>query len=268
MRVAAIQMTSTPNKSANLAEAHRLLREAMAKEPHLVAFPEMFSLITGHTRQLLDEAELLSGVTVDTLREWAIEYGVWILGGSVFLKSSARAKRVTNTSLLITPEGEIAARYDKIHLFDARIRGEKAYLESKTVQPGKKVVSVKTPFGVLGLSVCYDLRFPELYRELSKQGASVVFIPSAFTAFSGQAHWDVLTRARAIENQVYVVAPAQTGTAYPGRETYGHARIIDPWGRVIAERTSGAGIVFAELDFGRLQEVRREMPVLQHRRLR
>ena len=249
MRVAAIQMTSGTNKSKNLAEAYRLFEEAMKRGCDLVSFPENFSLLTNDSDQFLAESETLKGVTVESLQEWAAEYDVWILGGSIPLKSAKDPKRVTNTSLLISSEGEIEARYDKIHLFDVFVKGDQSYEESKSVIPGKKVLTAETPWTKVGLSICYDLRFPELYRKHSEAGAELCFVPSAFTRPTGIAHWDVLTRARAIENLCYIVAPAQCGSPYPGRETHGFTRIVDPWGRVIAERASGPGVVWAPLDF-------------------
>lgn len=267
MRVAALQMTSTPDKSANLASAHQLLREAMDLGAELVALPENFSLLTDDGAQLIAEAETLKGPTVESLQEWAAEYDLWILGGSIPIKTKKDSPKITNTSLLISSDGEISARYDKIHLFDATVRGDRKYHESEHVLPGKKPVMANTPLGNLGLSICYDLRFPELYRELSRLGADVLMVPSAFTAVTGKAHWDVLTRARAIENQCYLIAPAQTGSPYPGRTTHGHTRIVDPWGRVIAERPAGPGVVWADLNGAEIDRVREEFPVLQHRRL-
>src|SRR5690606_5499034 len=190
---------------------------------------------------------------------------IWLLAGSLPLKT--KTSRVTNTSILFSPEGDVHVRYDKMHLFDVDIPGEKEYRESKNVQPGKRTVVTETPWGTLGLSVCYDIRFPELYRKLADRGAHTIFIPAAFTATTGRAHWDVLTRARAIENQAYVVAPGQVGSPFEGRETHGHTRIVDPWGRIIAERPAGIGVVMADLDYGKLFEVRRNLPALQHRRI-
>jgi nitrilase len=263
LRVAALQLCSTPDKSRNLAQAHGLIAEAADRGAQLVALPENFALLTEDSRQFLREAETPRGALVETLREWAAEYDVWLLAGSVALKAGPR--KVTNSSLLFDPQGELVARYDKIHLFDVELSGDRAYRESKHVKPGNKAVLTKTPWGYVGLSICYDLRFPELYRKLSHAGARVLMIPSAFTAFTGKAHWDSLTRARAIENQCFVIAPAQTGSPYPGRETHGHTRIIDPWGRVLAERPAGTGMVYAELSFAELERVRRELPALRAR---
>lgn len=266
MRVAALQMTSTPDKSHNLAVAHDLMAAARDRGAELVAFPENFAFFSDDSREFVDGAESLSGVIVDSLREWAAEQDLWILGGSVALKTKTPGK-LTNTSLLVSPDGEIAARYDKIHLFDVKLSGDRDYQESEHIVPGKKSVVAETPFGRVGLSICYDLRFPELYRELSEQGAQVIFVPSAFTAFTGKAHWDVLTRARAIENQAFLVAPAQTGEHVSGRKTHGHTRVIDPWGRILAERPQGPGMIYAELRFSELDRIRAELPALQHRKL-
>jgi len=167
---------------------------------------------------------------------------------------------------LIGPTGKIHARYNKIHLFDAKLP-DRVYAESKLVKAGKKPVTVKTPHGTVGLSICYDLRFPELYRRFARVGAQMVFIPSAFTALTGLAHWDSLTRARAIENQCFVIAPAQAGSPYPGRKTYGHTRVIDPWGRVLAESIETLGPVIADLDFDDLNRIRQELPALKHRKI-
>lgn len=267
LRAAAVQMTSTPEKSRNLAQAHELLLEALDRRVDLIAFPENFSLLTEDREQLIREAETLKGPTVATLREWAAEYHVWILGGSVPLKAPPDSRKVTNTSLLISPEGSIAGRYDKIHLFDVEVQGDRPYRESRNVRAGTRVVTPRTPYGKMGLSICYDLRFPELYRKHAERGAMILFIPAAFTSRTGQAHWDILTRTRAVENLSYVVAPGQTGSPYPGRQTHGHTRIIDPWGRILAERPAGTGVVWADLDLEKALQIRREFPALQHRKI-
>jgi deaminated glutathione amidase len=262
-------MTSTSDKSRNLSEAHRFVLEAVERGTDLLAFPENFSLFTDDGDQFSEEAETLRGLTLSTLQEWAAEHDLWILAGSLPIRGASRQdRRVTNSSFLISDEGEIIARYDKIHLFDAKVQGDRSYQESKHVRPGKAPVAAETPFGNLGLSICYDLRFPELYRALAQHEVRVIFIPSAFTEKTGKAHWDVLTRARAIENQAFVVAPAQTASPFPNRVTHGHTRIVDPWGRLLAERPGGAGLVWANLDFKQQDQLRAEMPVLKHRRLK
>jgi deaminated glutathione amidase len=265
-RVAAIQMNSTPDPEVNLNEARRLFDEALAVEPNIIAFPENFLLFTSDSDLSREKAQTLKGEWVEILAEWAAEADVWLLAGSIPLK--AAGKKVTNTSLFFSPEGEIVSRYDKIHLFDVTVAGDQSYQESKSVQAGKKPVDIDTPWGRLGLSICYDLRFPELFRHYAKKECEMIFIPSAFTEKTGQAHWDVLTRARAIENQAYVIAPAQFGSPYDGRRCYGHARIVDPWGRVIAERKDGPGVVWADLDYAELVRVRTDLPALENRVLK
>jgi predicted amidohydrolase len=257
--VVAVQTEIGPPETA-LARAHSLLIEAVGQGAELIAFPENFLQPWDGKTLNPDQVQTTRGLFVESLQEWAVESDAWILAGSLFLKSG---KNVTNSSLLITPDGEIAARYDKIHLFDAQLENGNIYEESAQIQAGRKAVTAETPWGRVGLSICYDLRFPELYRELASQGAEVIFAPSSFTARTGAAHWDVLTRARAIENQCYVVAPA---TWSP--RTYGHTRIVDPWGQVRAERPAGAGIVRVPLDLEKLRELRKSMPVLEHRRLK
>lgn len=266
-RVAAVQMTSGPDVDRNLAQARELLDEALKQNCNIVAFPENMLLLTNDAKAQRAHAQTLRrGPLIETLQEWAAEGDVWLLAGSVPVKAPGSAK-IYNTSLLFTPEGEIKARYDKMHLFDVHVRGDQSYQESKTVKAGEKPVCVETPWGKLGLSICYDLRFPELYRKLAKAGADAIFVPAAFTKLTGQAHWDVLTRARAIENQCYVIAPAQTGEVHPGRECFGHARIVDPWGRVVAERNDGIGVVWADLDYAGMAKIREDLPALKHRRI-
>jgi deaminated glutathione amidase len=268
-RVAAIQMTSTQDLSENLAQARELFDQAVERGADLVAFPEVFSCMIEGKKNILAAAESLHGPVVETLQEWASESEVWILGGSLYLQSKEHPKdKVTNSSILVDSYGEVQARYDKMHLFDVQIPGSRSYKESGTVEPGKNPVTVPTPWGRIGLSICYDLRFPEYYRRLSQKGAEIIFIPSAFTVPTGRAHWDVLTRARSIENLAYVVCPAQFGQHYENRETYGHSRIIDPWGKILAERPAGKGIVWADLDIEKLRERRAEFPALTHRRLK
>ncbi|MBL7714097.1 MAG: carbon-nitrogen hydrolase family protein [Bdellovibrionales bacterium] len=277
MRVAAIQMKANSDKRANLAEAHHWFQEALKQDPNCIAFPENFSFFTDHREEFIAGAEKINGPTISTLQEWAAENDVWIVGGSVPIQNAKGAARaspkkkagpptITNTCVLIDPEGEIHSRYDKIHLFDVDLKADRAYRESDTVVAGKKAVVADTPWGNLGLSICYDIRFPELYRRQADKDVHVIFIPAAFTALTGKAHWDVLTRARAIENQAFVVAPAQYGKPFEGRECHGHTRIIDPWGRVLAERADGPGVVWADLMKDALEKPRAELPALKSRK--
>lgn len=265
MRVAAVQMTSTPDPTHNLDQAHAFLIDAVSQGAEFVAFPENVFLLTSNSKDTIRIAKEQNSVWKETLSEWAIEHDVWILGGSIPVP--APKGKLTNTSFLFSPEGKAVARYDKIHLFDADVAGDREYRESKTFKAGTRPVVARTSLGKVGLSICYDLRFPELYRKESKAGAQVLFVPAAFTVPTGQAHWDVLTRARAIENLCYVVAPAQWGTNFEGRETYGCTRIIDPWGRILAERPKGTGVSIADLDLGKLEEIRNKLPALEHRKL-
>jgi len=265
-RVAAIQMSSGPDVDRNLAQARELLDEALRSDPNIVAFPENMLLFSDRAGDYARHAQTTRGNLITILQEWSAEADIWLLAGSLPMKAPGR--KIYNTSILFSPEGDLHARYDKIHLFDVDVPGDRAYRESDDVAPGKKSVTADTPWGKLGLSICYDIRFPELFRKHADAGAHTIFIPAAFTAVTGRAHWDVLTRARAVENQCYVVAPGQTGKPFEGRECHGHSRIVDPWGRTLAERPAGIGVVMADLDYGALFDIRAKLPALTHRRLK
>lgn len=265
--VAAIQMAAGPQVFANLREAERLIAQAAAAGARLVVLPEAFMLM-GHTEQdKLNAAEADGhGPVQEFLAQQSAQHGIWLVGGTIFIK--AEQGRVAAASLLYNAQGQRVARYDKIHLFDADL-GEKSeqHNESRSTQAGSEVLVVDTPFGRLGFAVCYDLRFPELFRILQQQGAEILLIPSAFTAITGKAHWEVLVRARAIENLCYVIAANQGGYHSNGRETYGDTMIVDPWGQVLARQPKGAGVVLASVDLNRIQAVRKTLPVAQHCRL-
>jgi predicted amidohydrolase len=264
-RIAAIQMVSAPEVEPNLAAAGRLLAQAAGEGAKLAALPEFFPILGRHENDKVQVREKEgSGPIQDFLAESARRNRMWIVGGTVPLECEDAA-RVRNATLVYDAEGKRVARYDKIHLFSYRGRSE-AFDEARTIEPGDAPLAVTSPFGRLGLSVCYDLRFPELYRRFAD--IDCWFIPSAFTAATGAAHWEVLLRARAIENLCYVVAPAQGGAHANGRRTHGHTMIVDPWGKVLAERAEGEGVVLAELDAARLAEVRKSLPALEHRKLR
>ncbi len=265
-RVAAIQMSSGPDVDRNLGQARELLDEALRSDPNIVAFPENMLLFSDHAGDYAKHAQTARGGLVVILQEWSAEHDIWLLAGSLPFK--APGGKIFNTSVLFSPEGDVYARYDKMHLFDVDVPGDRSYRESDDVVPGKKAVTTDTPWGKLGLSICYDLRFPELYRKLSSAGAHTLFVPAAFTAVTGKAHWDILTRARAVENQCFLVAPAQTGKPFAGRECHGHTRIVDPWGRIIAERPAGPGVVLADIDYGMLFDIRAKLPALAHRVLK
>ncbi len=266
--VAAIQMTSGHVVEHNLEAASKLLREAKEAGAELACLPENFSFIGLKDADKLAVAEADgTGPVQHFLSETARALGLWILAGTTVIQGDS-ARRVSNTSLLIDAQGKRVARYDKIHLFDVAIPGRnEQYLESTHVTPGRKVVVADTPVGRLGLSVCYDMRFPELYRELVARGAEWLAVPAAFTVPTGRAHWETLLRARAIENLCYVVAPAQWGTHTSGRETYGDTLIVDYWGQVLSRLPSGTGVITAQFDLGRQAETRARFPALENRRL-
>ena len=266
MKAAAIQMTSGPDVAANLAQAGTLLEEAAAAGARLAALPENFSFmgLKDADKRAVAEADG-AGAAQDFLAATAARLRLWIVGGTVPLKAGADG-RVAAASLVYDPTGHRVARYDKIHLFDVDIPGRaESYRESAHVAPGAGAVLVDTPLGRLGLSVCYDVRFPELYRHLSARGAQLLLVPSAFTGPTGRAHWEALLRARAIENLCYVIAPAQSGFHPSGRETYGDSMIVDFWGRILQRVPRGTGCAIAELDLQMQASVRGSFPALLHR---
>ncbi|MDZ7748782.1 MAG: carbon-nitrogen hydrolase family protein [Halofilum sp. (in: g-proteobacteria)] len=266
-RVAAIQMASGPNVQANLDQTADLLAEAAGRGARLVALPENFGLIGKDERVKLDHAEADGhGPMQDFLAAAAARHGVWIIGGTVPLATPA-GNRIRQSLLVHDAAGRRVARYDKMHLFDVRLEGGESYRESSTIEPGEELVALDSPLGRLGLTICYDLRFPELYRQLGAEGAEIFVAPSAFTKVTGRAHWEVLVRARAIENLAFVLAPAQGGYHVNERETWGHSMIVDPWGTVLAQRDHGTGVVVADLDPQMLARTRQNFPAIQHRRL-
>jgi len=266
--VAAIQMTSSHVVADNLLAAGKLLRAAKELGAEIACLPENFSFIGLRDADKLQVAEPDGeGPVQEFLRDTARQLKLWILGGTTVIKGDSAA-RVANASLLIDCDGKRVARYDKIHLFDVSIPGRnEQYLESTHVTPGCKVVVADTPVGRLGLSVCYDMRFPELYRDLIAQGAQWLVMPAAFTVPTGRAHWETLLRARAIENLCYVVAPAQSGTHTSGRETYGDTMIVDYWGQVLSRLPKGSGVIAADIDLAKEAETRARFPALDNRRL-
>ena len=268
-RVAAVQMVSCADVGRNLEAARALLRESRERGALVAALPENFAFMG------LTEADKLAiaeddgrGPIQDALSGLARELGLWIVAGTVPLRVPGEP-RVAAACLVLDADGRRAARYDKIHLFDVAIPGcDERYQESASVLPGEAPVCVDTPAGRLGLAVCYDLRFPELFRRLLDLGAEWFCLPSAFTAPTGRAHWETLLRARAIENLCHLVAPAQSGFHENGRETHGDSMIVDCWGRVLARLPRGTGVVVADIDLVRQREVRQNFPSLDHRRLR
>jgi predicted amidohydrolase len=272
---AAAQMTAGDDLERNLATCRELAAEAAKRGAALLALPENFAFLGLRETDKFAVAEAIDpgspGPILDTLIDVATAHNMWVVAGGMAERlegeeQSERVSRVYNTCLVLDPSGAIHTRYRKIHLFDIAIPGKAEFRESDSTAPGADVAVADTDLARLGLTICYDLRFPELYRELAfGRGAEILFVPAAFTAHTGAAHWHTLLRARAIENQCYVVAPAQGGRHNPKRESYGHALVIDPWGQVLAEVTDGTGLAVAEIDLAELDRVRREMPCREHR---
>lgn len=267
-KVAAIQMASGPNMSANLLEAEKLLARAAEEDARLVVLPENFAFMGGEEVDKLALAEDEGEGTIQTfLAQQAKKHDIFLVGGTISLKCDDPDK-VRSACLLYNNEGEPLGRYDKMHLFDVRIpESQEQYVESGAIQAGDHPVCFATPFGRIALSVCYDLRFPEYFRSCLDTGMDIIVVPSAFTAQTGRAHWEILLRARAIENLSFVIAAAQGGFHVGGRETWGHSMIIDPWGNVLNSLAKGPGVVTAEISQEYLENTRKAFPVLEHRRI-
>ncbi len=261
-------MASGPNVGANLLEAERLIGMAVDKGAVLVVLPENFAIMGKEESDKVAARESDQGGPIqDFLSQQARRHAIWLVGGTVPLAAEADNK-IRAACLLYDDKGRCAARYDKIHLFDvALVDSDERYTESETIEPGDRTVVVDTPFGKLGLAVCYDLRFPELFRTMVEQGMEIIALPSSFTAITGRAHWEPLVRARAIENLCYVLAAGQGGYHLNGRATYGHSMIVDPWGQVMNELATGSGLVCADMDLNRLKNIRRTFPCLDHRHI-
>jgi deaminated glutathione amidase len=261
---AAVQMNSLPDLAKNLAQAEELIELAVKRGAELVTLPENFSFL-GDEAAKQQQAATIAQESEKFLRRMAQKFQVTILGGGYPVPTTNG--KVYNTALLVDPNGQEVGRYEKTHLFDVLIPDGETYQESSMVLAGQKLPDLyhSPDLGNMGLSVCYDVRFPELYRHLSKQGADILFVPAAFTAYTGKDHWQVLLQARAIENTCYVLAPAQTGKHNPTRQSHGHAMIVDPWGVVLADAGEDTGVAIAEINPARLAQVRRQMPSLNHR---
>jgi deaminated glutathione amidase len=262
IRVACVQLTSGTDKAANLERAERLVARAAATGADVVVLPEKWNGI-GDAETLRSIAEPLDGESVSAMGGWAKAHGVTLVGGSITERREGR-DRLSNTSVLFDPEGEIASLYRKIHLFDVEVGGH-VYRESEAEEPGTEPVVARGEGWPIGLSVCYDVRFPELYRILALEGAELVTVPAHFTLHTGKDHWHVLLRARAIENQLYVAAAAQVGVTGVGRPSYGRSVIVDPWGIVLAEAPDEETVISAELDRARLLDIRDKLPSLKNR---
>ena len=263
MRVAAVQLNSNGDKDRNLATAERLVRAAAADGAELIALPEKWNLLGGG-EELVAGAEPLDGPSLTAARGWARDLGIHLLAGSIS-ECGPEGEKASNTSVLVGPGGDDLAVYRKIHMFDVDAGGV-SYRESEFERPGEEAVAAAVGELTLGLTVCYDLRFPELFRILALRGARIIGVPSAFTLATGRDHWEVLLRARAIENQCYVAAAAQGGRHENGRRTFGHSVIVDPWGEIVAMLPEGEGIVAGEVRHERIAEVRTQLPALEHRR--
>lgn len=265
-KAAAIQLNSQPYLDLNLEISYKCIKEAAKEGARLVGLPENFSFL-GELPAKMEQAPVIAEKSESFLRNAAKEFGIYLLGGS--FPVPADSGKVYNRSLLLGPDGETIAVYDKIHLFDVDLEKGESYRESDYVEGGdlKPVIGEINELGAIGLSICYDLRFPELYRDLSRQGAELLTVPSAFTKTTGKDHWFPLLRARAIENTAFVFAPAQTGLHGEKRRTFGHSLIIDPWGRVLADGGEEPGVIYADVDPKLLKETRQAIPSLTHRRL-
>jgi nitrilase len=266
LKIAALQTVSTPDVDRNLEAASRLIGQAALEGAQLVSLPEYFCLMGLRDTDKLAIAERAGNGPIQTfLAAQARQHGLWLIGGTLPIRAEA-SDRVRNACCMFAPDGTLAARYDKIHLFRFD-NGRESYDEARVLEAGVEPVAVQAGALRVGLSVCYDLRFPELYRALCQPPCDLLSVPAAFTYTTGRAHWELLLRARAVENQCYVLAAAQGGTHENGRRTWGHSMIVDPWGEVLAVRAEGEGVVTAELDTKRLGAVRQQLPALAHRRL-
>lgn len=269
MRTALLQMTSSDDPVDNLSRTRAMLAEAVSEGAGFVLTPEVTNCVSGsrsHQQAVLHHEE--DDPTLAALREDAAANGIWLLAGSIAIKTHDADGRFANRQFLIDPEGQIAARYDKIHMFDVQVTPEETFRESDGYRPGSRAVVAKTPFARIGMSICYDLRFPHLYRALAGAGAEVLVVPAAFSHVTGAAHWHSLLRARAIENGAWVLAPAQTGlhAAQAGRprRTYGHSLVVAPWGEVMADAGTDTGVTVFDMDMNAVREARQRVPSLQH----
>ena len=266
-RVAAIQMASGPNVDANLNEVAKIIDDAVNVGAGLIVLPENFAFMGINESDIVKVAENSgAGKIQNFLADQAAKHNVWLVGGTLPIKTDS-PDRVKAACLVFNEKGEQVARYDKIHLFDVElVDSNETYAESKTIEPGDEIVVIDSPFGQLGLAICYDIRFPEQFRAMLQKGVELFAIPSAFTAITGKAHWEILIRARAIENLSFVIAAAQGGYHVNGRETHGDSMIVDPWGSVLDRLPRGSGYVISDMDSERLKNIRRNFPAIEHRR--
>jgi predicted amidohydrolase len=265
IRVACIQVTAGADMAANVAAATAAIAEAAGRGAGFVTTPENVTMMAASGKETRANARVEADHPgLGAFRDAARNHGVWLLAGSLGI--ALPSGKVANRSFLIDPSGDVAGRYDKIHMFDVELPNGEVYRESANFEPGTEAVTVATPFGVIGLTVCYDIRFPHLYRALAKADAGIITVPSAFTAVTGAAHWHVLLRARAIETGAFIVAPAQTGNHPGGRKTYGHSLVVAPWGEVLLDGGEAVGVHVVDLDLGRVANARQSVPSLRHDR--
>lgn len=267
-KVAAIQMCSSHIVEDNLKTAGKLIAKAASNHAKLIVLPEMFAIMEAKPKERLGVKEKIGAGPIQSfLSEQAKKYNCWIVGGTIPIACNNDSK-ARAASLLYNNKGEIAARYDKIHLFDVELSPAEHYKESDTIEPGNTLTVVDTPCGKLGMGVCYDVRFPEMFRYLFNQGTEIIALPAAFTVTTGEAHWELLSRCRAIENFSYVIGAAQGGTHTSGRKTYGHSLIIDPWGKVLAKMENiEEGVIYADIDLTALHAIRKSIPVAKHQKI-
>jgi nitrilase len=262
-RVALVQMVSSSKIGENLHYIEQVMLQAKEEQVDLIVLPENFAFMGLHEDDKSKIAEIYGqGPIQQKISHLARETGLWVVAGTIPVKSMG--SKVRASCIVYDDKGSNVARYDKIHLFDVRVSEQEAHQESLTIERGDELVVIDTPVGKLGLTVCYDLRFPELYQKLQSKGAQLFTVPSAFTAVTGLAHWEILLRSRAIENLCYVLAPNQGGHHENGRHTYGHSMIIEPWGKILAQKQEGAGIITADIDLQRLQQLRKHFPCVEH----
>ena len=265
LKISCIQLTSSANMADNIAKIGDMVAQAASSGAQLIATPEN-SFLMAEPKSSPELYTQSQHPAVKAAAEMARNNKVWLLIGSVAILPDAHAQKTYNRSLLFNPDGKIVAHYDKIHLFDVEVGDGQTYRESAKMLAGNQAVIAETPFANLGMSICYDLRFPQLYRKLAKAGANIIAVPAAFTQKTGEAHWHILLQARAIETGCFIIAPAQTGTHAGGRQTYGHSLIIDPWGRILADAGTEEGIITAEIDLTEVEKTRKNLPSLQHDR--
>ncbi|MCH2629601.1 MAG: carbon-nitrogen hydrolase family protein [Nisaea sp.] len=265
LKVACIQTNSKSDPNINIREVSSLIRAARSNGAELITTPEVVGMLEPNREKALNKAqpENYHGVLRE-FRALSRDLAIWLLIGSISIKLSNG--KLANRSFLINPDGQIIARYTKIHMFDVEVNDGSIYRESATYQPGTSACLARTPWGLVGLTICYDIRFPALYRDLAKAGAKIIFIPSAFTEVTGEAHWHILQRARAIENGCFIVSAAQTGMHEQNRKTFGHSIIVDPWGNILADADKDVGFITADLDLNLVDEVRKKIPSLTHDR--